>query len=153
MKHNFIILLSALLMASSAGALTIPQGTLYFDNSKTNYSAVRFVYGTNQRPETHALAMTQDGNKWRVDIPATVSNMYRFTFVGGAIPEGVYDQDFTTFKDSISLQLGLLRTATSESQMAAGDIFVPETGDNWAQGYWTSLANWQTPVNATATLR
>ena len=159
MKHKFSIfnfqfsiLIVLMAMSGSARALTIPQGTLYFDNSKTQYSAVRFVYGTNQRPETHALTMTQDGNKWRVDIPATVSNMYRFTFVGGAIPEGVYAQDFNTFKDSISLQLGLLRTATSESQMAAGDIFVPETGDNWAQGYWTSLANWQSSGNATATL-
>ena len=127
-----------------AGALTIPKGTLYFDNSRTGYSHVSFVYGSNQRRETCSLSMTQDGNKWRVEIPQTVNNMYRFTFVGGNLREGLYQQDFNTFKDSISHQAGLNRTATSEAQMSAGDIFVPETGDNWAQGQWMSLSMWET---------
>lgn len=124
-------------------ALTIPKGTLYFDNSKTQYSAVRFVYGSDQNARTYVLAMTQDGNKWRVEIPQTVYNMYRYTFVGGNVTTGQYAQTFSAYKDSISLQLGINRTATSEVQMNAGDIFVPESGDNWAQGYWTSLSAWQ----------
>ena len=123
-------------------ALTIPKGTLYFDNSKTGYSAVRFVYGSDQRKETYALAMQQDGNKWRVEIPQNVADMYRFTFVGGAIREGLYHQDFNTFKDSISHQANLNRTATSDAQMSANQIFVPTSGDNWAQGAWTSLDLW-----------
>ena len=127
----------------SAFSLTIPQGTLYFDNSKTNYNAVTFVYGSDQRKETYALSMTKDGNKWRVAIPETVNNMYRFTFVGGAMREGLYTQTFSTFKDSVSHQLNLNRTATSELQMNAEDIFVPSSGDNWAQGYWMSYQQWQ----------
>ena len=131
------------LLSLSAFALTIPQGTLYFDNSKTGYSAVSFVYGSDNRTETYAVSMQQDGNKWRADIPQTVSNMYRFTFVGAGIREGLYTQDFNTFKDSISHQANLNRTATSESQMQAGDIFVPSSGDNWAQGSWMSLSLWE----------
>ena len=104
---------------------------------------MRFVYGSDRRAESYALAMTQEGNKWRVDIPQTVSDMYRFTFVGGAIRTGLYTQDFNSFKDSISHQSGLKRTATSEVQMYAGDIFVPSSGDNWAQGEWMSLAEWE----------
>ncbi|MBR6017473.1 MAG: CotH kinase family protein [Paludibacteraceae bacterium] len=138
-----------LLCAVAASALTIPQGTLYFDNSRTRYQAVRFVYGSDQRPETYALIMTQDGNKWRVEIPQTVTDMYRFTFVGGNIPEGRYNQNFNSFKDSISHQANLQRTATSEAQMQAGDIFVPESGDNWAQGYWTSLEAWLNSQSST----
>ena len=141
---RFIITFCFLHSAISLYALTIPQGTLYFDNSLTGYNAVRFVYGSDQRSETYALAMTKDGNKWRVEIPQTVTDMYRFTFVGGNIREGLYTQDFITFKDSISHQLSLNRTATSDAQMKAGDIFVPQSSDNWAQGNWISLTVWQT---------
>ncbi|MBQ3998073.1 MAG: CotH kinase family protein [Paludibacteraceae bacterium] len=140
---RFLLALSIQLSAISLFALTIPKGTLYFDNSLTGYNAVRFVYGSDQRSETYALAMTKDGNKWRVEIPQTVTDMYRFTFVGGNIREGLYTQDFNTFKDSISHQLSLNRTATSDAQMKAGDIFVPQSSDNWAQGNWMSLTVWQ----------
>lgn len=142
MKRIFFII-GTLLSVLDTFALTIPQGTLYFDNSLTGYSAVRFVYGSDQRQETYALAMTKDGNKWRVEIPQTVTNMYRFTFVGGTIHEGLYTQDFNSFKDSISHQLSMNRTATSDAQMSAGDIFVPQSSDNWAQGNWLNLAVWQ----------
>ncbi|MBR6118331.1 MAG: CotH kinase family protein [Paludibacteraceae bacterium] len=143
--RRFILTTVCFLFASATLlALTIPQGTLYFDNSKTGYSAVQFVYGSDLKNETYVLTMTQDGNKWRVEIPQTVKEMYRFTFIDGSIRQGSYTQTFSTFKDSISLQLGLNRTATSEQQMNAGEIFVPSSGDNWAQGQWMSLAIWQT---------
>ena len=124
-------------------ALTIPEGTLYYDNSRTNYQTVRFVYGSEEPAVSYVLPMSLDGNKWRVEIPQTVNDMYRFTFVGGALEEGEYAQRFSDFKEYISKTLNLNRTATSEAQMNAGDIFVPESGDNWAQGYWTSLAAWE----------
>ena len=132
-------------------ALTIPQGKIYFDNSRTGYSQVYFVYGSDQRAETYAMAMQWDGSKWQVDIPQTVNNMYRYTFVGGTIRNGFYTQDFNTFKDSISHQLSLNRTATSEVQMNAGEIFVPSSGDNWAQGSWMSLAAWQSSQGGSGT--
>ncbi|MBQ2541416.1 MAG: CotH kinase family protein [Paludibacteraceae bacterium] len=132
-----------LLWAVAASALTIPQGTLYFDNSRTAYSNVQFVYGSEQPATTYVLPMTLDGNKWRVDIPQEVKNMYRFTFVGGELAQGTYEQSFSDFKEYVSKTLNLFRTATSEAQPAAGDIFVPESGDNWAQGAWKSLAEWQ----------
>jgi len=124
-------------------ALAIPAGTLYFDNSRTNYSTVRFVYGSETPAVSYVLTMTQDSNKWKVEIPQTVENMYRFTFVGGALDEGTYEQKFSDFKEYISKTLNMNRTATSEVQMNAGDIFVPESGDNWAQGSWMSLSAWE----------
>ena len=127
----------------SVFALTIPKGTLYFDNSKTAYSTVKFVYGRNDVSQTVVLDMSNDGEKWSVTIPQTVRNMYRFTFVGGEINAGNYNQTFGDFKDSVSNTLNYNRTATSEAQMDAGDIFVPQTGDNWAQGAWQSLAEWE----------
>ena len=141
-RHIGILLLC--LMSAGVWALTIPQGTLYFDNSKTGYNTVKFVYGQDDVAKTYVLDMSYDGQKWAVTIPQTVYNMYRFTFVGGEINAGTYNQTFSDFKEYVSKTLYLNRTATSEAQMNAGDIFVPETGDNWAQGSWMSLANWET---------
>ena len=141
-RHIGILLLC--LMSAGVWALTIPQGTLYFDNSKTGYNTVKFVYGQDDAAKTYVLDMSYDGQKWAVTIPQTVYNMYRFTFVGGEINAGTYNQTFSDFKEYVSKTLYLNRTATSEAQMNAGDIFVPETGDNWAQGSWMSLANWET---------
>ena len=132
------------LLSSSMWALTIPQGTLYFDNTKTGYNTVKFVYGRDDQSKTQVLDMSYDGQKWSVTIPQTVNNIYRFIFVGGDIQAGEYNQTFSNFKEYISYTLNYNRTATSESQMNNGDIFVPETGDNWAQGSWMSLANWET---------
>lgn len=101
------------------------------------------MYGSDAMPITYSRAMTKDGNKWRVEIPQTVNNMYRFTFVGGHIQEGLHRQTFSNFKDSVSHEAGLNRTATSDAQMNAGDIFVPSSSDNWAQGSWMSLAVWE----------
>ena len=82
---------------SSLWALTIPQGTLYFDNSKTGYSTVKFVYGRDDAAQTYVLDMTNDGQKWAVTIAQTEYNLYRFTFVGGAIQAGTYEQRFSDF--------------------------------------------------------
>ena len=123
-------------------ALTIPKGTLYFDNSKTNYNSVCFVIGCDQPAFSYVWTMTQDGDKWRVNIQEEIPDVYRFTFVGASVETGYYNQSFSAFKDSISHQLSLNRTATSDAQMNTNDIFVPSSGDNWAQGNWMSLAAW-----------
>ena len=140
---RYLFLLISILCVTFSYALTIPEGTLYFDNSRTKYQTVCFVYGSEDPAVSYVLPMTLDGNKWRVEIPQTVNDMYRFTFVGGALEEGEYTQKFSDFKEYISKTLNLNRTATSEAQMNAEEIFVPESGDNWAQGYWTSLAAWE----------
>ena len=143
-SKRYIGVLLLCLLSAGAWALTIPQGTLYFDNSKTAYSTVKFVYGRDDVSQTYVLDMTNDGQKWAVTIPQTVNNIYRFTFVGGEINAGNYNQTFSDFKDNVSHKLNYYRTATSDAQMQAGDIFVPENNDNWAQGSWLSLAYWET---------
>ena len=138
------ILLVVLLFVSAVSyALTIPKGTIYFDNSKTAYQSVRFVYGSDTNAKTYVLEMKKDGNVWSVQIPNAVNNMYRFTFVGSAVRTGTFNQTFSNYKDSISNKLSLYRTATSSAQMNANDIFVPSSGDNWAQGAWMNIDTWR----------
>ena len=138
-----ILLVVLLFVSAVSNALTIPKGTIYFDNSKTAYSSVRFVYGSDTNAKTYVLEMTKDGNVWSVNIPNAVKNMYRFTFVGSAVQTGTFNQTFSNYKDSISNKLSLYRTATSSAQMNANDIFVPSSGDNWAQGAWMNIDTWR----------
>lgn len=138
-----ILLLSLLFVSAVSNALTIPKGTIYFDNSKTAYQSVRFVYGSDSNAKTYVLEMKKDGNVWSVQIPNAVNNMYRFTFVGSAVRTGTFNQTFSNYKDSISNKLSLYRTATSSAQMNANDIFVPSSGDNWAQGTWMNIDTWR----------
>lgn len=138
-----ILLLSLLFVSAVSNALTIPKGTIYFDNSKTAYQSVRFVYGSDTNAKTYVLEMKKDGNEWSVQIPNAVNNMYRFTFVGSAVRTGTFNQTFSNYKDSISNKLSLYRTATSSAQMNANDIFVPSSGDNWAQGTWMNIDTWR----------
>ena len=142
MKSKILVIL-LLFVSALSHALTIPKGTIYFDNSKTAYSSVRFVYGSDTNAKTYVLEMTKDGNVWSVNIPNAVKNMYRFTFVGSAVQTGTFNQTFSNYKDSISNKLSLYRTATSSAQMNANDIFVPSSGDNWAQGAWMNIDTWR----------
>ncbi|MEE1253514.1 MAG: CotH kinase family protein [Paludibacteraceae bacterium] len=142
MKSKILLVVSLLISAVSY-ALTIPKGTIYFDNSKTAYQAVRFVYGSDTNAKTYVLEMKKDGNVWSVQIPNAVNNMYRFTFVGSAVRTGTFQQTFSNYKDSISNTLNLYRTATSSAQMSANDIFVPSSGDNWTQGTWMNIDTWR----------
>lgn len=138
-----ILLVVLLFVSAVSNALTIPKGTIYFDNSKTAYQSVRFVYGSDTNAKTYVLEMKKDGNVWSVQIPNVVNNMYRFTFVGSAVRTGTFNQTFSNYKDSISNKLSLYRTATSSAQMNANDIFVPSSGDNWAQGAWMNIDTWR----------
>ena len=138
-----ILLVVLLFVSAVSNALTIPKGTIYFDNSKTAYQSVRFVYGSDTNAKTYVLEMKKDGNVWSVQIPNAVNNMYRFTFVGSAVCTGTFNQTFSNYKDSISNKLSLYRTATSSAQMNANDIFVPSSGDNWAQGAWMNIDTWR----------
>lgn len=142
-NKRYIEILLLCLISAGVQALTIPQGTLYYDNSKTGYNTVKFVYGRDDVAQTKVLDMTNEGNKWSVAIAQTEYNIYRFTFVGGEIAAGTYNQRFSDFKEYVSNTLNLNRTATSEAQMQAGDIFVPVNGDNWAQGSWMPLSAWE----------
>ena len=142
MKSKILLVVSLLISAVSY-ALNIPKGTIYFDNSKTAYQAVRFVYGSDTNAKTYVLEMKKDGNVWSVQIPNAVNNMYRFTFVGSDVRTGTFQQTFSNYKDSISNKLSLYRTATSSAQMSANDIFVPSSGDNWTQGTWMNIDTWR----------
>lgn len=121
-------------------ALDIPQGTFYFDNSKTQYSSVKFVYGSDKSAETYVISMTKtDKNHiWAITINERVENMYRYTFANTSLPDGKINDTFPNVKEYISKTLVENRTATTDKSILVGGTFTPETGDNWAQGYWVA---------------
>ena len=137
-----IVTLLTILITLSVNALEIPKGTFYFDNSLTQYSHVKFVYGSDTSAETHIISMTMDeNNRWKITIPESISDMYRYTFAETSLPDGKINKTFSTIKEEISKTYNEYRTATTDKTILVDGIFVPETGDNWAQGNWQTLSN------------
>ena len=128
----------------TARALDIPKGTFYFDNSLTNYSIVKFVFGSYSNPESYVMTMTNEGdNLWSITIPETVTGMYRYCFADTSIPDGQLNETFPDLKDRITSR-NEMRTSTCELSIPVGWVFTPTNGDNWAAG------SWQKPGEATS---
>ena len=135
-------MLCCLLMVVSASALVIPKGTFYFDNSKTKYANVKFVYGSDSRKETYVVSMTHDkGDRWKITFNEKVKDMYRYTFAATALADGKVEDTFSNVKEAISKTYNEYRTATTSATILVGGIFVPTSGDNWAQGNWESVVS------------
>lgn len=134
-----------LLFATVVSALTIPQGVIYFDNTKTNYTHVQFVYGKENTAESYVCNMSKTATTglWSLTIPTSVADMYRYTFSNTTLDEGLYEKSFPDLKEYISKTINCNRTATTDAYITPGNVFVPESSDNWAQGYWQSLSDWK----------
>ncbi len=139
MMRLFSLVMCAL-MTLCASAMVIPKGTFYFDNSKTKYANVKFVYGSDNRKETYVVSMTHDtGDRWKITFDKEVPDMYRYTFAATSLQDGKIEDTFPNVKEAISKTYNELRTATTSATILVGGIFVPTSGDNWAQGEWQSL--------------
>ncbi|MBQ2440013.1 MAG: hypothetical protein II271_02300, partial [Muribaculaceae bacterium] len=80
------------LVCAVAWGVTIPKGTFYFDNSKTKYENVKFVYGSEHDKQTWVVSMTREsGDKWLVTFDKSIENMYRYTFAATTLPDGKID--------------------------------------------------------------
>ena len=144
-KKNTLLTLVLLALATfGANALNIPKGTFYFNNSLTNYSVVKFVFGSYSNPESFVMTMTSEGdNLWSITIPETVTGMYRYCFAETSIPDGQLNETFPDLKDRITSR-NEMRTSTCELSIPVGWVFTPTSGDNWAMG------SWQKPGEATS---
>ena len=141
MRRIFVSATLSAVICVCALALDVPKGTFYFDNSKTNYSTVKFVYGSDVREECYVQTMNNEGNGlWSITFPATVKNMYRYTFAATSLADGAQGKNFNTVKDDISNGRNEYRTATREDEIIVGWKFTPNNGDNWAQGSWQPLS-------------
>ncbi len=132
-------------------ALDVPAGTIYFDNSLTNYHQVQFIVGSYSRAESHVFNMQFDGKKWSCTIANPISGMDRYIFAPSEYTSGQVQRTLEDIKNEVSNQ-NKNRTATQTNAFSSGQIFVPKTGDNWAQGVWMNLSNWENNKPASATI-
>ena len=140
MKKIAVFIVAFLSVCSACCALDIPQGTFYFDNSLTGYTQVKFVYGSDSRAETYICSMTLDeGTRWKITFDSRQTDFYRYTFADTSLPDGRIDATFIDVKNQISNTRGENRTATTDATIVLGGIFVPSSGDNWAQGAWQAF--------------
>lgn len=102
---------------------------------------MKFVYGSDSRNETHVVSMSKyDNTLWSITFTEATTDMYRYTFAETTLPDGLISKTFSTVKEEISKTYNELRTATTDKAIIVGGVFVPESGDNWAQGNWETLS-------------
>ena len=76
-ENNILIYQEILMMFlafvwADAQAVVIPAGTYYFDNSKVNYSTVKFVYGNDAENFTHIMQLIKtEKGIWTFNIGKT----------------------------------------------------------------------------------
>ena len=146
---KILLLLASIYVAIStcSAALNIPRGTIYYDNSVTNFEFVKFVYGyENTTQGSIVVSMTKgENNVWSYTFGSNVRNVERYFFSGTKISDGTYKQEISTFKDYIVNDRKEIRTATLTNTFRTNYIFVPEdnTNKNWYQGTWMSLTDFK----------
>ena len=148
MKKILLLFVAVLVAISTcSAALNIPRGTIYYDNSVTNFEFVKFVYGyENTTQGSIVVSMTKgENNVWSYTFSSNVRNVERYFFSGTKISDGTYKQEISTFKDYIVNDRKEIRTATLTNTFRTNYIFVPEdnTNKNWYQGTWMSLTDFK----------
>ncbi len=148
MKKILLLFVAVLVAISTcSAALNIPRGTIYYDNSVTNFEFVKFVYGyENTTQGSIVVSMTKgENNVWSYTFASNVRNVERYFFSGTKISDGTYKQEISTFKDYIVNDRKEIRTATFTSTFRQEYIFVPEdnTNKNWYQGTWMPLTDFK----------
>lgn len=137
--RKFTLLFVMLLTTIGVAALEIPKGTFYFDNSRTKYDHVKLVYGNDNENVTYIKSMTLDeGDRWKITISETVPDITRYMFAFTSLAEGTVNKSVAIVKDDIVVDG--YRTATiTDRSILVGGIFVPNNGEQWAQGSWQIL--------------
>ena len=145
----FVALVAAI--STCSAALNIPKGTIYYDNSITNFEFVKFVYGyENTTQGSTVVTMTKgENNVWSYTFDSNVRNVERYFFSGTKLSDGNYKQTISTFKDYIANDRSEIRTATLTSTFRTNYIFVPEdnNNNNWYQGSWISYSDFNEQEN------
>ncbi len=138
MRKLILLLVFSFSSVVFLNALNIKAGTYYFDNSKTRYGNIQFLYGTDT-PAFHTLInlSLKEGDVWELIIPNDVNNVYRYSFCATNLNTGTFtNMGFSDMKEYVSKTLIVNRTATTDAMMIVGGTFTPSSGDNWTQGNW-----------------
>ncbi len=147
MKKILLLLSLAFITITSANAVDIPKGTIYYDNSITNFEFVKFVYGYDNEEQGCTVVSMKKGenNVWYYTFSRSVRGVERYFFSGTKLSDGTYNQTFTVFKDFIVNDRKEIRTATTDKTFRNEYIFVPEDNEskNWYQGSWMSLTDFK----------
>lgn len=148
-----IITTLLLLLPLVSKAVTVPAGTYHFDNSKTAYTTVKFVYGNDAENTTTIIELTKDAdNLWTFTVNATADGQTHYFFSNTTMPAGIRNEKVTKVKDYI-IEKGEHRTQTFKDldnlPMIPGATFVPSSGELYAVGTWQTNGKPASPVSGT----
>lgn len=133
---SLLVLLLVSLCSFTVLAVDIPKGTFYFDNSKTKYASVSFVYGAeaDKKPVIVRNMENVEGDIWKITFTEAIPNQYRYFFTNFDVETTLYFP-FNEIKDTF-VEQGYYRTATTNATIPVNYIFTPVSGEQWAQGEW-----------------
>ena len=148
-----IITTLLLLLPLVSKAVTVPAGTYHFDNSKTAYTTVKFVYGNDAENTTTIIELTKDAdNLWTFTVNATADGQTHYFFSNTTMPAGIRNEKVTKVKDYI-VEKGENRTQTFKDSdnlpMIPGATFVPSSGDQYTAGTWQTNGKPASPASGT----
>lgn len=151
MKKILLLLATLYVAISTCSAVDIPAGTIYYDNSITQFSTVKFVYGfENTRNGSTVVTMTKGENDiWSYKINSKISSVSRYFFSNTSL-DGTISKKISTLKDEIANDRGEKRTASAQEAITSGYIYVPENNSNgnWYQGTWMKMSDYEEQEDA-----
>ena len=148
-----IITTLLLLLPLVSKAVTVPAGTYHFDNSKTAYTTVKFIYGNDAENTTTIIELKKDAdNLWTFTVNATAEGQTHYFFTDTALPAGIRNEKVTKVKDDI-ITRDEHRTQTFKDldnlPMIPGATFVPSSGELYAVGTWQTNGKPASPASGT----
>ncbi len=151
---QLVALFAALLLTTFLSkALDFNAGTYYFDNSKTQFSSVRFVAGNNAATTTFVLKMdTVEGKPWRqFTLSETLANIDYYAFIESEMDADTIMMTPSQFIDTIKndtlthVRCTKLK-ASSDNRYEPGWVFCTFSGLPDCNGYWRTVDSYDATI-------
>ena len=123
-------------------ALEFKAGTYYFDNSKLNYSSVKFLVGNEDSTLVYNMTKLQDKDWWSLQLPQDLNDLNGYCFLCSNKPEGIYNIGINNFLSCLETDDPFFRhtkvrdNAEREPEYLTGWIFYPINDCEISDGYW-----------------
>ena len=136
-------------------AIDFKAGTYYIDNTKLQYSNIKFVVGTNNLTRVYNMSKLGDKNWWKVELQQDVSNVDGYCFINSNQAAGTYYKGIDYFLEGLSLQAPNFRhtkvrvDAEHAPDYLIGWIFYPIDYGVVSDGYWRSEESYSVTVSGT----
>ncbi len=129
-------------------AIDFKAGTYYIDNTKLQYSNIKFVVETNNLTRVYNMSKLEDKDWWKVELLNDVNNVDGYCFINSNQAAGTYTRGIEDFLETLSLQSPTFRhtkvrnSFLPEAQYPIGWVFCPLNIGEISDGYWRPIESY-----------